>query len=306
MSESVSSRPRPAATVTPPMGRQPARVAMKLRDGYTTSVYVHAPARHVLEQTAPVVFLHGIQSHPGWFYRSALAMADAGYRVYQPTRRGSGDNTVARGEAASLEQLFGDIDDAICFAQRGSGCERVHLIGISWGGKLAAAYLVWRGEKTANPPASLTLLSPGIAAKLDLSLRTKLSMAVALLRRKHTKRYPIPLSDATLFTINQPVLEYLRGDEFRLHEGTVRFLCISRRLEILLRKAKRGAISTPTTLILARHERILYNDKVRKLVAKLTADAATAVELNGYHTLEFEPDPRELCETLVNSLDSIM
>ncbi|MBT3278710.1 MAG: alpha/beta fold hydrolase [Phycisphaerales bacterium] len=294
--------PRPASVVTPPMGRQPRREMLDLRDGYTTSVYVHEPARHKIRQPRPVVFLHGIQSHPGWFYRSALAMADAGYRVYQVTRRGSGDNTTARGEAMSLEQLLLDIDDAICFAQRDSASERVHLVGISWGGKLAAAYLAWDGKKRANPPVSLALLSPGLAAKVDVKLRTKLSIAASLLFRKHTRLYELPLSEASLFTLNQPVLEYLRRDEFRLHHVTARFLYVSRRLDKLLAKAPRGVLSQPTLLVLAKRERIIHNAKVRKLVTKLTADAAEIVELDGYHTLEFEPDPHAVCEALLASL----
>ena len=39
---------------------------------------------------AAVVYLHGIQSHSGWYAASSRAMAEAGIAVYQIDRRGSG------------------------------------------------------------------------------------------------------------------------------------------------------------------------------------------------------------------------
>ncbi|HAU36213.1 MAG TPA: hypothetical protein DCX07_00665, partial [Phycisphaerales bacterium] len=42
---------------------------------------------------------------------------------------------------------------------------KVHLVGVSWGGKLATAYAAWarRGVEIA----SLTLVAPGIVPRVD-------------------------------------------------------------------------------------------------------------------------------------------
>ncbi|MBS3821905.1 MAG: hypothetical protein KGY81_09110, partial [Phycisphaerae bacterium] len=57
---------------TPPPDREPQQAMLALPDGYQTPVTVHEPPAAV-PRRAPVVYLHGIQSHPGWFYRSAVA-----------------------------------------------------------------------------------------------------------------------------------------------------------------------------------------------------------------------------------------
>ncbi len=68
---------------------------LRLPDGYETSLYVHNPSEG--SKATAVVYLHGIQSHPGWFVGSAAALAARGHPVFQPTRRGSGDNRLDRG-----------------------------------------------------------------------------------------------------------------------------------------------------------------------------------------------------------------
>ena len=143
-----------------PTGAGPIRMSLTLPDGYETSVYAWQPNQAARRQ--PVVYLHGIQSHPGWFVASAEALANAGYPVFQVTRRGSGDNQRHRGHARSAGQLLADVGAACQFAGRQTQQRRCHLLGCSWGGKLAAAYLAKRSQSAAV--ASLGLIAPGIVA----------------------------------------------------------------------------------------------------------------------------------------------
>lgn len=46
-----------------------------------------------------IVFVHGIQSHAGWYDNSCRQLQQAGYTVYFLDRRGSGMNQEARGDA---------------------------------------------------------------------------------------------------------------------------------------------------------------------------------------------------------------
>jgi len=274
-------------------GRWPQRLVLRLGDGYETSVFVHR--RNVPAPHPPVLYVHGIQSHPGWFAGSAAALADEGYEVYQVTRRGSGDNEVDRGHADSADQLLDDVEAACRFVLARGGARRLHLVGVSWGGKLLAAFAAGR---TPQPRiASLTLLTPGIVPRVDVATGTKLAVAVCLAVAPR-RLFDIPLNDVGLFTDNEAMRRYLRDDPLSLHRATARFLCASRRLDGIIRRAPAGAISAPTTLVLASRDRIIRNAPTRAIVDRLTAGKAVVAELQGAHTLEFESDPGPLYRTL--------
>jgi len=308
----------------------PTRHVLRLDDGYETSIYIWEKGDRLLfpkassggpegvsrvgvtanvsmvdrEKVAcplfPVVYLHGIQSHPGWFVGSAAAMAERGHAVFQVTRRGSGENIIDRGHAQSTGQLLDDVAAAVRFAMERTGAEAVHLVGVSWGGKLAAAYAA--DPARAADLASVTLIAPGVAAQVDVSLGMKLRIAASLLCRPK-RRFDIPLSDVELFTDNEAMRRYLRDDPFRLHRATARFLFISRLLDRSLRRAAPGAITTPTTLLLATRDRIIDNPATEAILRRLAADRLTAHELDGAHTLEFEPDPTPLHTALTDALN---
>jgi alpha-beta hydrolase superfamily lysophospholipase len=250
----------------------------------------------------PVLFVHGIQSHPDWFTGSADMLAARGHPVYQVMRRGSGTNTVARGDARSPGQLMDDLDAACAFVLRHAAeqglavCNpgALHVVGISWGGKLVAA---WAASRRRAYAASLTLVAPGIISRVDLPPAIKLRIAWALLA--HPRRlFDIPLNDLSLFTDNPARRDYLSRDPHRLHRATARFLFASRRLEAMLIRAKAGSLNIPTTLILARQDRIIDNGRTRRIVEHLTAGRAMVHVLDGCHTLEFEADPTAFHECL--------
>jgi len=48
----------------------------------------------------------------------------------------------------------------------------------------------------------------------------------------------------------------------------------------------------PTTLLLAKRDRIIDNAATRAVVERLTAHRAVVQELDAAHVLEFEPDPQ--------------
>ena len=308
-----------------PERRFPQRLTLRLDDGYETYAYVHRPVQD--RGRLPVLYVHGIQSHPGWFVGSALALADAGHTVFQVARRGSGENRRARGDAASAGLLLRDLGAACRFIRQDTGADRLHLLGVSWGGKLVCALaaetnrIAWWDAGPGEPSrakwgswptapeaphrpigvASVTLVSPGIVPKMDVSPLMKLAIAACLiLCRRRT--FAIPLSDVELFTDNEPMREYLRGDPYRLQRATARFLYASRRLDRSLRRAPAGALKAPTTLILAARDRIIDNSGTREVIGRLSADRAVVEELEGSHTLEFQPDPRPFYAALVSAV----
>ena len=275
---------------------RPRREVLELGDGYRTVVYVYSPADGP-GRRLPVVYLHGIQSHPGWFCRSAAALAAAGHAVFQVTRRGSGENREARGHADSAKQLLDDVACACRFALDTTGADGVHLLGVSWGGKLAAAFVA--GGADALPVASVTMVAPGIAPQVSVLLGTKLLIAAALVAQPR-KLFDIPLNREELFTDNEAMRQYLRDDPCRLYRATARFLYVSRSLDAMLRRAPDGAITVRTTLMLASRDRIIDNAATRRIVQRLAGAKAMVEEFDAAHTIEFEPDPEPffaaLCE----------
>jgi pimeloyl-ACP methyl ester carboxylesterase len=293
--------PLPLSRPVPPDVRLD-RAAVELPDGYKTPAHVYTAlaAQPRAQRQDPVVYLHGIQSHPGWFSGSAAYLAQHAHPVLVPTRRGSGANTVARGDAASAELLLEDVATCCRLAMAMFDAPRVCLVGVSWGGKLAAAFCTrrWPGVEVG----SLTMVAPGIVSKVDVPLSEKLAIGLALLGRpapgepRGSGMFDIPLSDVELFTDNPPMRDYLARDTYRLHRATARFLYASRKLDSILRAAsglgpRRGALSLPTTLMLASRDRIVDNDATRRVIAHLTAGKARVEQFDAAHTIEFEPDP---------------
>jgi len=251
-------------------GRMWRRVSLELPDGYRTSAYFHEPPGDYALGT--VVYLHGIQSHPGWFAGSASALAARGHRVLQVTRRGSGDNRTDRGHARSAGQLLDDVAAACRFAER---CD--------------------------VPLASLTLIAPGLAPKVSIRPGTKLAVAMSLACCPR-RTFEIPLADVELFTDSEPMREYLRRDRCRLLRATGRFLYVSRRLDQLLRRSPPGGLKMPVTLILAERDRIIDNAATRRLTERLAGERLEVKTLPGAHTLEFEPRPEPLYQALADAL----
>ncbi len=272
------------------------REILTLGDGYATGVFVHSPQVRGGAKF-PVLYLHGIQSHPGWFFGSAMRMAECGGEVYQVTRRGSGDNVVSKGHARSVKQLMDDVATAIDFACSRSETEKVHLMGVSWGGKLAAGYALQRQDERV---ASLTCIAPGIFAKVDVPLRMKLAIGKALLMQPR-KAFPIPLNEPELFTDNPAMRKFLRDDPLRLHEATARFLYVSRMLDRQLQHGRK--IGVATKLILSSDDKIIDNAPTRKFFEQ-TCDDLQITELPGAHTQEFEQNPEPLYKILTQIVGS--
>jgi len=279
----------------------PARLELPLAGGGHTSVFLHSPPPGV-EPRLPVLYVHGIQSHPGWFAGSAAFLAAAGHPVFQLTRRGSGDSQARPGHARSPWQLMDDLAVAGELVAQRTGSRRLHLLGVSWGGKLLAAWVGTGGLFPAGlEGASLTLVAPGLSPRVDVPISTKLLVALSLLCCPG-RRYAIPLSDVELFTDNSSFQQYLRDDPLRLHKATARFLYVSRQLDRIVRVLSDNCLDLPVRLILAERDRIIDNVATAEVVTRLSFQEPSIVTLGGAHSLEFEEDPSPLFKAIWEGL----
>jgi len=246
----------------------------------------------------PVLYIHGIQSHGLWFERSARYLASRGFTVLMPDRRGSGRNAVARGDVTSYRRWFADIVELCRHLADTTGHPRVHLVAVSWGGKLAAAF----ARDHSDLLASMALVAPGIYPAVDLPNREKLAVVAAAMIRP-TKTFPIPLNDPKLFTENRDRQQFIHNDPDRLTGVTARFLCQSGLMDRHVRICDRQ-FSMPVKLFLAERDRIIDNPRTLRLFRSWRA---TAKQLTFYphtsHTLEFEPDPSGYFHDLAEWID---
>jgi acylglycerol lipase len=249
---------------------------------------------------AALVYLHGIQSHSGWYAASSECLARAGVAVYQLERRGSGlDRNHERGHGTRAEVWLDDVTAAADLARGETGIPAVHLLGVSWGGKLALACAGRQPELYR----SLMLAAPGILPRIGLPLGRRLHIAGCLLTGRGGRRFPIPLADPALFTANPDRRRYVAEDPLSLREATARFLFESRRLDRLALAAARQ-VRLPVMLALAEADLIIDNARTRALLEALPSVHRRIVTYPGaHHTLEFEPDPSAYLADLVKWID---
>lgn len=246
-----------------------------------------------------VLYLHGIQSHGQWFEASAERLAEAGLAVLLPDRRGSGRNDVERGHAPAPRRLLEDVNESLDELHVRTGIGRFHLLGVSWGGKLALA----AGRLAPQRVGSLTLVAPGLFPAVDVPLAMKVRVGWSMLASPNL-RFPIPLDDPELFTANPRRQAFIRDDPLKLTEVTASFLIASRRLDRYAQGAASAWSGPPLTVFLAGRDRIIDNRRTQAFVRKLRwRPRELIVYPEANHTLEFEEDPSRYFEDLVRVME---
>jgi len=245
-----------------------------------------------------VLYHHGIQSHCGWYEQSARRLCDAGFVVLQVDRRGSGRNEVARGHAESADQLLDDARTAGEELRRLSRFSGNHVVGISWGGKLAVAAHVVEPQYTR----SLTLVTPGLFPRIGVSKAEMARIGFAMLYEP-TKPFDIPLNDAELFTTRPDWKHFIDTDPLCLRQCTAGFYLASRRMDKIVARFPQ-APAVATHLLLAGDERIIDNDATADFIRSL---CRPQTRISWYpkarHSLEFEGDPEEYFGDLIGFID---
>lgn len=237
-----------------------------------------------------VLYLHGIQSHSGWFLRSCDHLRRQGAIVLAPDRRGSGLNGYERGHCNSHGQLIADVDCCVDWLRQRTGIQQIDIVAVSWSGKLTLAYAAEFPDKVR----SIALVTPGLCAKVDISLREKITIGLQGVVNPH-RLHEIPLNDPELFTANPDMLRFIENDPIKLTHATAAFFIASTHLDSTVRKIV-SKLKLPVYLFLAENDRIIDNratiELLKPVLTGLPSPAETVrVYPNAHHTLDFEPDP---------------
>ena len=248
-----------------------------------------------------VLYVHGIQSHGGWFEWSASLLARHGAGVLLPDRRGSGLNPADRGDTPAAERWLADLDELSDWAAREWGSTRCAVVGVSWGGKPALAWALRRPERVGR----VLLIAPGLFPVVDIGFAARLRIGAALLIHPQLE-FPIPLDDPALFTDNPAGRAFIADDPLKLTRATAKFFYESVRLDRMLRRVKTGALRAEATLILAGRDRIVRNEPMVAWLRRCAAAPPTVRTLaDAAHTLEFEPEVGVLGELLTEWAQSL-
>ena len=258
-------------------------------DGYRLKFRHWAP----VNPRGIVIALHGIQSHSGWYDYSSRRLADAGFAVYFPDRRGSGLNGFQRGHAAHAMRLVNDvralrglaINETVVGTVDSNAQLPITILGISWGGKLAAVVAALFPREFDR----LALLYPGLVARIGPNWSQLLRLNLARIFEVVKHHIPIPLDDPALFTQVPEWQHFISHDPLALHAVSSSFLNAGRELDREL-TTHCGKILQPTLLLLAENDSIIDNVAVRERVNRFgTHQLTTQVYPGARHTLEFEP-----------------
>jgi len=241
-----------------------------------------------------IVFIHGIQSHGGWYETSCKKFAQAGYRVLFLDRRGSGLNEVSRGDSPSFRTLLDDLKEFLQYQRKEiAGATPLILGAISWGGKIAFGLEI----RMANLVDAFILLAPGFCPKVHPTRKERFFIALGSLFAPR-RLFNIPLNDPELFTSNPVAQKFLKEDPFALRKATARFLLDSVRLDFYLRMF-RTKISKPILLLIAGQDKIIDNEKTIEFVKRFASGSLTVKEYpEAHHTFEFEPEPQKHIEEI--------
>lgn len=264
-------------------------------DGYRCH-YRDYPAAGTLR--GRVVFVHGIQSHAGWYEYSCQRLSEAGFAVSFLDRRGSGQNMQARGDTPSFRRLLDDIAEFLQPLRQQGSQRPIFLGGISWGGKLVTA-LQRRHPGLCD---GLILLCPGFCPQVRPSRQERLGIIWSRLTTPR-RLFAVPLSDPQLFTATPRWQQFIRDDPLSLRQATARFFVESVRLDLYLRLAA-AQVRLPVLLLLAEQDRIIDNARTRAFVERFPALDKEVHEYAGaHHTLEFEENPETFIADLLRWLD---
>ncbi|HVP12772.1 MAG TPA: alpha/beta fold hydrolase [Phycisphaerae bacterium] len=270
----------------------PSVESILLSDGYRAAVRWWRPGR----PRGAVLYFHGIQSHGGWYEQSGRLLAEGDLAVLMPDRRGSGMNQHQRGHVASVEQCLSDAQELLETLVTESGFSSVHVVGVSWGGKLSVAL-------AGTAPArvrTLSLVAPGLFPRIDLATTDKFRVAMAMMNDRH-HLFDIPLNDPHLFTSNPARLAFLEGDTLMLRQVSASFLLASRHLDRHVRRFPRSGWRGGVHLLLAGRDKVIDNDRTRQWFESLPSpDRQLSEYPPAEHTIEFEEDASRFYQDLTS------
>ncbi|MCL2000483.1 MAG: 2-dehydropantoate 2-reductase [Planctomycetes bacterium] len=241
------------------------------------------------------LFLHGMESHSGWFDEIALRLAGKGWAVLAGDRPGWGRSEGPRGHLESYRDFVEETAESAVSIREHFGC--LHLAGMSWGG-MAALYLCLRRGWLFD---SVSLMAPGLFTKIALSSFGALQVAAEFVHPNRSRQVE-PLFQPEHFTKNAGWREYIAKDPDRLRRVGASFCLETIKMRRFINEMAGRRQLPPAQCLLAGDDAIVDNRRTEELCRRAGMEVKTLI--GAAHSLVFER-PRETAEHLVNHAVSV-
>jgi len=232
-----------------------------------------------------VIYLHGLESHMGWFGNLAEFLSSKAINVYAFDRRGSGLNKNSSRNFSS-RYMASDLKIFIDLVKKEHPGSGIFLIGLCLGGKIAVDFFSYHQDCLDG----LILISPSLKSKLKFSLSDIFSILF-----RHNSVLKVPIKDA-MFTSNKKWLKHIENDPLRLKHIPAQHLLEIAGMGRNLKNAS-GNIRLPVLLMLAGIDEIIDAAGVKRWYEKLPSrDKTFKFYKDFHHILTFEEDAGEVME----------
>lgn len=232
----------------------------------------------------PVVMLHGLQSHSGWFVQSARRLSDDGFPVYAFDRCGSGVSEAATGDGVRLEGLLAEVDAVVDRAAADTGHREVTVLGHCFGAIVA---LLYAALHRPGRVAKLVLATPALYTRSDLPIRDKARVLWSVVSGRG-RRVPVPIAPDE-FSDLAPFVAFVRSDPLALRTAPARLMYEVARARRRLRPAAR-ALRAPLFVAYAGNDVICDNPRNRRLLAHVASPTEVRTYPGARHILEFSTE----------------
>lgn len=236
-----------------------------------------------------VIYLHGLESHIGWFSNIAEFLNSRGLNVYAFDRRGSGLNKVSSKNFYS-RYLSDDIKIFLDLIKKEHPDSRIFLMGLCLGGKIAVDFFNYHKDSLDG----LILISPSLKSRLKFSIPQILSILFM-----PNSMLKVPIEDS-MFTANEKYLKYIANDSLRLRYIPARHLLEIANMGRRLKEASDN-IKVPVLLMLAGIDNVIDTRLCRRWYDGLPSnDKTLKVYKDFHHILTFEERADEVMEDIAN------
>lgn len=240
----------------------------------------------------PLIMLHGLQSHSGWFAQSASFISSLGIPVYVVDRYGSGLSEAPRGGYRSIKECIEDIDVIFRHVMYKHSREKIHLLGHCYGA--IPAFIFTCAQE--NMVRSLVVPTSGVYTKVDVGFMDKIKILFSSLCRCDVK-IPVPLTPEMMSDLEEYVA-FIKNDKLSLYYASGRFFFGIKKARSFIERCAHN-IKVPIFMAFAGKDIVCKNDKNKKLFDSMKSSVkAVKTYNNARHILEFSKDKDEFFKDL--------
>ncbi|MBN3041056.1 MAG: alpha/beta fold hydrolase [Candidatus Omnitrophica bacterium] len=229
----------------------------------------------------PLILLHGLQSHSGWFTQSSSYIRGLGYPVYAFDRFGSGLSDKPKASKDFAESFLSSLDAVIKEAMARHNHSQVHLLGHCLGALFASFYACQRSKIIR----SLLLATPGVFTKTDLRIVDKLKIFFCAISGMNSD-VSVGLKPED-FSELQEFIDFIRGDKLSLYKAPSGFFWGIHIMRKLVNK-RINHLTMPVFMASAVDDPICDNSKNKQFFDKIPSKVKTCKTYSqARHILEF-------------------